>query len=714
MTQQGSSGWTSGPGTPRPGSSRLIWGFAAGFVLLLIGAVAVVRMSGGADDPAGDGAAPGESAAVRLAHRRAPFEEAVLALAQAPGAHYDDGVFSVQLTLFGDYTGSVEARGGVYPVIRTDGVTSVQLPASSVNALQPSATETTATWVKAGPATAEYLGVSFGDVPDDPSDLAQRVLDDLNDPATDFTAADSTTTPTASTNGDDEGMLTVTTPSGPVRVSASSPHRLMSVPVLSAGSGTDDTADTDSTAGGAADPVSFARPAAASATATPVQLTAAQVDEAFEQIVKRARTTAKTVDPGVVLDLEQQAAINCTEYSCSVSARITAGARTAGSDSEVTSGTVRASLTADIEVDGKTGAGKCTAVTTMKLDKSKTLKCTTTSAGPELRSALSRAKAQAEAKSRAMNGARVPYTVPYGGTVDVRAVARVNVKTLVRLMLSRQDLLDDLLEQAEPQTEPQAEPEGQTGTQPGNGTQPGTTTAPGTTGGAEPAPQPSGSGVVVPQPDPDDEDPVGCADLEPAGATPHGTTGWKNFVIRPTGGSDQGAAGGRTEVGEACFEKPVVSGHPTAPTGNPAGWLDGQKTGAAAFPSASGNGLARCHLVPAVLGGPNEASTGNLVTCWQAGININSTAKSRPVMKVSMRDFEKHANAWIRSSGAANTVTVYEVTPVYRSAKSTIPTHFSMRFRSWDRDTHQLKRIRWISVPNVTLDEKGKTQSLAN
>ncbi|WP_030167802.1 DNA/RNA non-specific endonuclease [Streptomyces sp. NRRL S-813] len=84
---------------------------------------------------------------------------------------------------------------------------------------------------------------------------------------------------------------------------------------------------------------------------------------------------------------------------------------------------------------------------------------------------------------------------------------------------------------------------------------------------------------------------------------------------------------------------------------------------------------ARCHLIPSVLGGKGTSKLTrlNLVPCWQVGMNTGTP---------SMRTYESEAEDLVKGDVALFGPTdaiLYEVTPVYKDANSTVPTGVTMR-----------------------------------
>ncbi|MER0450078.1 hypothetical protein ABR738_36995 [Streptomyces sp. Edi4] len=90
-------------------------------------------------------------------------------------------------------------------------------------------------------------------------------------------------------------------------------------------------------------------------------------------------------------------------------------------------------------------------------------------------------------------------------------------------------------------------------------------------------------------------------------------------------------AGVWATVAQACLGTTTDEG--TSAEGDITSWHDAQEF---ARLNSPGTGLARCHLIPNVLGGAGSKKDGlpNLVPCWQAGMNTGTP---------SMRTYEATA-----------------------------------------------------------------------
>ncbi|TWD24017.1 DNA/RNA non-specific endonuclease [Streptomyces sp. T12] len=162
-------------------------------------------------------------------------------------------------------------------------------------------------------------------------------------------------------------------------------------------------------------------------------------------------------------------------------------------------------------------------------------------------------------------------------------------------------------------------------------------------------------------------------DPPPSGSLPNGDGWFKNTtepvpLVNKTAPAD--GPGLRPTEAQACLGRKTTKGSGTS---DPiTGWKDAEE-----FKKASGvtNGLARCHLIARILGGKgtSELTRFNLVPCWQSGMNTGTP---------SMRTYEDIAQKMIQDSSSglgANDAILYQVTPVYKDASSTIPVGVTMR-----------------------------------
>ncbi|MGV9878059.1 DNA/RNA non-specific endonuclease [Streptomyces sp. NPDC003006] len=163
-----------------------------------------------------------------------------------------------------------------------------------------------------------------------------------------------------------------------------------------------------------------------------------------------------------------------------------------------------------------------------------------------------------------------------------------------------------------------------------------------------------------------------CLASPPTGALPSGD-GWIKNTTEPVPHTNKstnppGPAGTRPTIAQACLGKQLGKG--SGATGSITGWKDAELFAAANSP---GTAQARCHLVANILGGKGRVRDGgqnNLVPCWQVGMNTGTP---------SMRTYEAEAQKKVaEQSFGANDAILYQVTPVYRDATSTIPVGVTM------------------------------------
>lgn len=197
-----------------------------------------------------------------------------------------------------------------------------------------------------------------------------------------------------------------------------------------------------------------------------------------------------------------------------------------------------------------------------------------------------------------------------------------------------------------------------------------------------------------------------CLANHPIGAVPSGT-GWYANTTEPVAHINKtitpiGPAGTRPTKATACLGQTLGTGKPAK--GSPTGWKDAQKFRDDFSP---GTLQSRCHLIANILGGPGQTLDGgqnNLVPCWQVGMNTGTP---------SMRTFEAEAQDEVKEPDfGPNDAILYQVTPVFRDATSTIPTGVTMTatIERANGTTEQL--FPNVYVPN-TLKDTG-TLNLGN
>ncbi|MEV6675181.1 IS3 family transposase, partial [Streptomyces sp. NPDC051162] len=170
-----------------------------------------------------------------------------------------------------------------------------------------------------------------------------------------------------------------------------------------------------------------------------------------------------------------------------------------------------------------------------------------------------------------------------------------------------------------------------------------------------------------------------CRQSTPAGSAPSGN-GWIKNTTEPVPHvnkttTPQGPAGTRAAMAQACLGTTLGQGSDAK--GDITGWADADLFRQANSTTA---GLARCHLIPNILGGKggtNDGGPDNLFPCWQSGTNTGTP---------SMRTYEAVAQKAVREVKdggilGPNDAIFYQVTPDYRSSDSTIPQGVTMSAR---------------------------------
>nr|WSW69043.1 DNA/RNA non-specific endonuclease [Streptomyces sp. NBC_00995] len=156
-----------------------------------------------------------------------------------------------------------------------------------------------------------------------------------------------------------------------------------------------------------------------------------------------------------------------------------------------------------------------------------------------------------------------------------------------------------------------------------------------------------------------------CLGISPQGARPAGN-GW---ILNTTEGvphvnknDPASAAGSRPTKATACLGKQLGPGSEAG--GDITGWQD-----AADYASAHSltDQLSRCHLIANILGGRISK---NLTPCWQIGMNTGAG---------SMWEYEEQVRDQVRlASFSEDDAILYQVTPTYLNADSTIPVGVTM------------------------------------
>ncbi|WP_307783584.1 DNA/RNA non-specific endonuclease [Streptomyces spinoverrucosus] len=189
-----------------------------------------------------------------------------------------------------------------------------------------------------------------------------------------------------------------------------------------------------------------------------------------------------------------------------------------------------------------------------------------------------------------------------------------------------------------------------------------------------------------------------CLGISPGGARPAGN-GWILNTTEPVPHvrkNDQtSAAGHRATKATACLGKQLGPGSEAG--GDITGWQD-----AADYASARNltEQLARCHLIANILGGRISK---NLVPCWQVGMNTGAG---------SMWEYEEQVRDEVRlASFSEDDAILYEVTPIYLSADSTIPVRVTMSAKIEREDGSVVPMFQNVDIYNT---QTGGAHNLGN
>ncbi|MGW9071971.1 DNA/RNA non-specific endonuclease [Streptomyces yangpuensis] len=193
-----------------------------------------------------------------------------------------------------------------------------------------------------------------------------------------------------------------------------------------------------------------------------------------------------------------------------------------------------------------------------------------------------------------------------------------------------------------------------------------------------------------------------CRQNAPAGSLTNGN-GWIKNTTDPVphinkATTPPGPPGVRAATAQACIGTVKAKG--SEAKGDITGWQDAELFRVANSTSA---GLARCHLIPRVLGGKGMVEDGgqiNLFPCWQQGTNTGTP---------SMRTYETVAQLAVRpvKEGGIlgpNDAVFYQVTPDYSNSDSTIPVGVTMTARIERSDGKSQPLFPDVYIPNTQKD----------
>nr|WP_237331308.1 DNA/RNA non-specific endonuclease [Streptomyces mexicanus] len=190
-----------------------------------------------------------------------------------------------------------------------------------------------------------------------------------------------------------------------------------------------------------------------------------------------------------------------------------------------------------------------------------------------------------------------------------------------------------------------------------------------------------------------------CLGISPEGSRPAGV-GWIKNTVEPVphvNKTDQTSpAGYRASTATACLGTQQGPGSDAG--GDITGWAD-----AAAYAAKNNltDGLSRCHLIAKVLGGRISQ---NLVPCWQAGMNTG-------VGSMWEEGEEKVWNELNDVTFSDDDAILYQVTPTYLSADSTIPVGVTMSAKIERGDGSVEQLFSGVYIPNT---QTGGQHNLGN
>ncbi|MES4901019.1 MULTISPECIES: hypothetical protein [unclassified Streptomyces] len=159
-----------------------------------------------------------------------------------------------------------------------------------------------------------------------------------------------------------------------------------------------------------------------------------QADAMYDTLEQYAKQLNGAVDDGVDFTLDGSGKLNCGSGGCSVVQKFT-GKLSTEAKARITGGTVTATMSATISIDGQPAGGCTVPSRTFPLtgnSVSGSLSCSAPEAGPVFAAADAKAKAQAEQQARASGGrVTVRFYSRANTLIDARALAVGEVDRLV-------------------------------------------------------------------------------------------------------------------------------------------------------------------------------------------------------------------------------------------------------------------------------------------
>jgi hypothetical protein len=384
---------------------------------LTVGAVALAVVTGATLWLTAALAGPKPMAALATA----PFAGALDALTTAPELHYRAdvrgvGLVDADVTNFGQIIGSIAESGDTTQILQVGGKLYVKPSAAGLPGVtspeQAAALE--GKWLTGSTVQRLFSSVPGTLVP--PAQLATRLASALG------------TTPPLDGRAEVDGVpvLGADTSLGVLYVSAQPPYRVVSLgstsPNGQSSADAELTADIEPADGGMTFPVD---PSSDGITNTDQQL-----EEQVQQLA------ANSVDPDLNFNIVGNGSVNCTDGACTVTVAVTSAISVNTAGAAITGGTVEATLTATITVDGAP-AGGCVGEGGLPFGGTGTLDCVSPGAGAVFAAVDEEKKAQAQAESAAEGGAAVPYQIDLAGQFEVDARAQVNVSELEQQLMAQ-------------------------------------------------------------------------------------------------------------------------------------------------------------------------------------------------------------------------------------------------------------------------------------
>ncbi|MET9375966.1 Hint domain-containing protein [Streptomyces sp. NPDC002992] len=144
------------------------------------------------------------------------------------------------------------------------------------------------------------------------------------------------------------------------------------------------------------------------------------VGKAYDDLIAQTRSLRGAVDLGVRFDFNQSGNLSCSQ-TCTVTERVVTS--TTAAPGAKLSGTVNASMTAQVTVNGQSGGG-CTRSATLPINGSGTMSCVATGTAPVVQRIKAQKQQEAQARARATGrSVRIPYTLNFRAQVQITAMA---------------------------------------------------------------------------------------------------------------------------------------------------------------------------------------------------------------------------------------------------------------------------------------------------